>query len=847
VWRATFKSLFARKVRLGLTALSIVLGIGFVAGSYVLTDTMGAAFDQLFKTAATGSDVIVRSVIAFSAGPGPGGAQSQREPVPSSVTGVVGAVPGVASVTGIVSGYAQMIDPATGKAIGGVGPPTFGINWTTTNPSVVLRSGRAPSGPAEVVVDAATAAKYHLSLGQSITIVLQGPPRPFTIVGVAGFGSADNLAGATVAFFDTATAQDVLNKKGVFDELDVVAAQGVTATDLRSRIQQALPKGTEALTSASVADEQAKTLKDALGFFQTILLVFAYIALFVGSFIIFNTFSIIVAQRTKELALLRALGASRRQVLASVVGEAFVTGLVASAVGVAAGVGIAAGLKALLKGFGIDLPSTSTVLRPRTVVVSLVAGTVVTLVACILPAWRASKVAPVEAMRDDAGATETRLRGRLIFGGILTAVGAVLLAFALFGHAKNAAAIVGAGAAAVFVGVATLAPFTVRPVAGTLARPIARLGIQGKLGRQNSMRNPRRTASTAAALMVGLGLVTMVSILSASLKASTDVIVEQNLKADLLLTSSSNTPFSPDVATNIEGIPGVGAVSEVRQGMFRVNGKDAFLAAVDPETIDQVVSLGLSTDAQAALGRDRVVVLAKKATENGWKVGDSLLTSFSTSDGHPLIMGGTFTQNQLFGGDYLISLATYRPLFTEQLDSVVLVKTAPGSDTAALSTAITAAIRQFGNIKVQDQAAFRASQAGQINTLLGLVTALLAMAIVIALFGIVNTLGLSIFERRRELGLLRAVGMGRGQVKRMIRWESVIIAILGAVLGICIGGLFGVALRQALDSQGVTELAIPVGQLAFALVFAALAGVIAAIWPARRAAKLNVLEAISYE
>jgi putative ABC transport system permease protein len=367
--------------------------------------------------------------------------------------------------------------------------------------------------------------------------VFQGPPRHFTVVGIAGFGSADNLAGATVAFFDTPTAQDVFNKKGVFDELDVVASQGVTATDLRARIQQALPKGTEALTSASVADEQAKALKDALGFFQTILLVFAYIALFVGSFIIFNTFSIIVAQRTKELALLRALGASRRQVLASVIGEAFVTGLVASAVGVGAGIAIAGGLKALLKGFGIDLPSTGVQLHLRTVVVSLVAGTLVTLVASVLPAWRASKVAPVEAMRDDAGAKNPRLRGRLIFGGILTSVGAITLAYALFGHAKNAAAIVGVGAAAVFVGVATLAPFTVRPVAGTLARPIVRLGIQSKLGRQNSMRNPRRTASTAAALMVGLGLVSMVSILSASLKASTDVIVEQNLKADLLLTT----------------------------------------------------------------------------------------------------------------------------------------------------------------------------------------------------------------------------------------------------------------------------------------------------------------------
>jgi putative ABC transport system permease protein len=301
------------------------------------------------------------------------------------------------------------------------------------------------------------------------------------------------------------------------------------------------------------------------------------------------------------------------------------------------------------------------------------------------------------------------------------------------------------------------------------------------------------------------------------------------------------------VAIKVRSIPGVAAASEVRQGTFRVNGKDAFLAAVDPATVEQVVSLGLSTDAQTALGQGRIVVLASKASDNGWKVGDTLPTSFGSVGAHPFVIGGTFTQNQLFGGDYLISLDTYKPLFTEQLDSVVMVKAAPGSDVAALSTAISAAIKEFGSIKVQDQAAFRASQAGQINQLLGLVTALLAMAIVIALFGIVNTLGLSIFERRRELGLLRAVGMSRRQVKRMIRWESVIIAILGAVLGICIGGLFGWALQRALAGQGVSKLAIPVGQLVLALVFAALAGVIAAIWPARRAAKLNVLEAIAYE
>ena len=850
MWRATLKSLFARKVRLALTALSIVLGVGFVAGTFVLTDTMGKAFDELFKTASTGSDVVVRATTAFAETPGRGGGGGgdQRDPVPESLLPVVRAVPGVAAVSGGVSGYAQMIDPATGKAIGGAGPPTIGVNWTTTNASIKLRAGSPPNGPTDVVVDAATASKYRLKVGDRINILFQGPPHAYAIVGIAGFGTADNLAGATVAFFDTATAQDVLAKKGVFDEIDVVAAPGVEATDLRSRVQAVLPKGVEAVTSTTVADELSKAVKDGLSFFRTALLVFAFIALFVGAFIIFNTFTIIVAQRMRELALLRALGASRRQILTSVIGEALVVGFFASLVGIVAGVVIAVGLKGLLKAFGIDLPSTSIQIRPRTIVVSLLVGCIVTAVASILPARRASRVAPVEAMRESTdGAGGGSLRRRLLIGLAVTAVGVTMLLFGLFGHASNAAALVGGGAAVVFIGIAALAPIITRPVASVLGAPIARLGVHGKLGRQNAMRSPRRTAAAASALMIGLGLVAMVSILSASLKASFDAVLQQNLKADLILTTSSFTSFSPQVASKVRQLPGVAAASEIRQSGFRVSGDSAFLTAIDPATIDQVTTLGLSQGAAAALTQGDVVVLAKTAAGNGWSFGDQIPAAFSTTGARALKMGGTFTENRLLGGDYIVSLQTYESLFPEQLDSFVMVKLAPGADPVAVTAAINQVAKQFGNIQVEDQAAFRAKQAGFVDQLLGLVTALLSMAIVIALFGIANTLGLSIFERRRELGLLRAVGMSRRQVKRMIRWESVIIAVLGATLGIAVGIFFGWSLQRSLVDQGVTRLVIPVGQMVFALVFAALAGVLAAIWPARRAARLDVLEAISYE
>ena len=527
--------------------------MGFVAGTFVLTDTMNKAFTDLFTQTSSGSDVIVRAVSAFTpgeAGPGGGGGE-ERNPIPESVLATVQGVPGVKDAVGSVVGYAQMIDPATGDTIGGVGPPTLGVNWSDSSTPLTLREGSKPSGADEVAVDAATAEKFDLSLGDRIRVLFEGPPREFTISGITGFGDADNLAGATLAVFDTPTAQDVLGKAGQYDEIDVVADDGVPVAELEASIQSALPKGVEAVKSSDVADEQAKQLQDALGFFRTTLLVFAFIALFVGAFIIFNTFSIIVAQRTREMALLRAIGASRRQVLTSVVVEAFITGLVASALGLLAGIGIAIGLQGLLAAFGVDLPSTSTQLQLRTVVVAFVVGTGVAVVASILPARRAARVAPVQALSESADIGHASLHRRLVVGLALTGAAVAALLYGLFGNQSNAGALIGVGAAVTFVGIAILLPLASRPLAAVIGAPIRRRGVQGKLGRENAMRNPRRTASTASALMIGLGLVAMVTVLASSLKSSIDVAIEKALKADLVLTTSSSTPFSPDVADRV--------------------------------------------------------------------------------------------------------------------------------------------------------------------------------------------------------------------------------------------------------------------------------------------------------
>ena len=597
-----------------------------------------------------------------------------------------------------------------------------------------------------------------------------------------------------------------------------------------------------------MADEQAEALQEGLGFFRIALLVFAFIALFVGSFIIFNTFSIIVAQRTRELALLRALGASRRQVMTSVIAEAFLTGLIASIVGIVAGIGIAFGIQALLGAFGIDLPSTSMQLQLRTIVVSLVVGTVVTVAAAVLPARRASRVAPVEALRDVQQQEVGRGLGRrAALGTAVLGLGIAGSSYGLFATPSNAAALVGFGAAATFIGVAMLSPLLARPLAGWIGAPLRSLGVPGKLGRENAKRNPRRTASTAAALMIGLGLVSMVAILSASLKASFDRAPGGHAEGGFHAHQHLLHDVQPRRRRPGPGAPRGGAVSEFRPASSRLTAPPASSPPWIPATIDQVATLGVTAGSDACARPGHGVGLRGRGDDEGGGSG--------TPCRRRSRRWGSAARDRRASTARACSSRRLPHLARDVRGPVPraarLVRAHQGSRWRAHGRGGTSGDpgggEPFPSIEVQDQAEFREQQAGFINQLLGLVTALLAMAILIALFGIVNTLGLSIFERTRELGLLRAIGMGRRQVRWMIRWESVIIAVIGAVLGIAIGVFFGYALQQALEPEGVTELAIPTGQLLIYLVFAALAGVLAAIWPARRAARLDVLQAIAYE
>ena len=588
--------------------------------------------------------------------------------------------------------------------------------------------------------------------------MFEGPPGEFDVVGIAGYGDADSLGGATWALFDLPTAQRVLGKEGELDSVSVVADQGVSGVDLQRRIGEVLPKGVEAVTAATVTSEAQDQISTGLGFLRTAFLVFAFVALFVGAFIIFNTFAIIVAQRTRELALFRALGASGRQVMTSVMVEATVIGVVSSLLGVLAGIGIAILLKGALSATGLEIPSSGTVILGRTFVVSIVVGTLVTVIAALVPARRAARVAPIEALREAQDRPGRSLRFRLISGLIVLALGIVPLVYGLFGAPGNALQLVGLGVALTFVGVAMLTPLIARPIAGAIGLPIRKTGVPGKLGGENSMRNPRRTAATASALMIGLGLVVFVAVFGASAKASTTEVLDRTLKADFILTSPTLTGFSTAAAEDLRGIQGVETVSQVRQGEVHIKDGTSFVTGLDPTTFPEVSELGVNDGSLDELqGANTIAVFDDTAADNGWSVGDTITVEFPATGKVDLEVVALYSENGLIG-DYAISLDTFDANVAQQLDLFVLVKAAEGADLSAVRADIETALTPYPNVEVLDQAQFRDKYATFINQILNLVTALLLFAVIIALFGVMNTLYLSIYERTRELGLLRAVG-----------------------------------------------------------------------------------------
>jgi putative ABC transport system permease protein len=851
MFRTAIKGLIAHKLRLVATVVAITLGVAFTAGTLVLTDTIGKTFDDLFGDVYQGTDAVVRGEAVFEGPAGTIGAQRAR--LDESVLAAVQDVPEVAEVDGGVVGYARLIGK-DGLALGNpaMGAPTLGFKWTDSqrlNPFTLVE-GSPPATDDEVVIDARSAEKGVLKVGDTTTVLVQGPPRTVRISGIAKFGAADSPGGATVVLFPPTVAQAVLAEPGKYDDISIVAKTGVTQDQVVRSIVRVLPDGAEAITGAAITEESQSETRDTFAFFRTFMLVFAVVGLLVGGFMIFNTFSITVAQRTRENGLLRALGATRRQILSAVLLEALVVGVVASVLGLVAGVAVAMGLKALLDGLGFDIPATGVVLQPRTAIVAIVVGVGVTLIAALSPARKAAKIPPIAAMQEGvAGSVGYGSKQRVIVGSALLVLGVGSLLAGLFASIANPFAVVGFGVLLVFFGVAVLGRTVSLPLSRVIGAPLPRVrGITGELARENAMRNPKRTAASASALMIGVGLVGFITIFVASARASLDDSVDRTFTGDVAVESGGGFMggVDPSLAEQLNALPEVEAATGLRQNMASVDGSVEFVSGVDPATAFDVFDIKPIAGSTADLGANAIAVHSDVATDRGLQVGDSLPVTFKDTGTQQLRVALVYGESQTLGS-YLLGTPAYDANFTTHLDRQVFVKRAAGVSEAAALAAVKETAKAYPGVSVYDRAEFKAAQAQWLNQLLALVYALLGLAIIIALLGIANTLALSIFERVREIGVLRAVGMTRSQLRSTIRWESVIIALQGTLLGLVVGVFFGWALVTALSDQGITVFAVPYASLLAIVVLAALAGMAAAIGPSRWAAKFDVLRAVVSE
>lgn len=848
MWRATLSSLAAHKVRLALTTLAIVLGVSFVSGTLIYTDTVRSSFDAVFGQVTSKVDLNVRGLSELD-DTGVGGADAgfggvARQVSPATADRIAD-VDGVAAIERNVEGIAQLLDDR-GQPIGsGQGPPALGFNAPTVQAldPTELRDGRYPTASDEVALDAATARTNGFEVGETIQIAAGGPVDGYRLVGTFGFGDdVDSMAGASVTLFEPEAALELFSLDGGYANVDVLAAEDADVADLRHRIAAVAGDGYEVVTGDELAADTQQTLDSILGIFNTALLVFAGVSLLVGAFIINNTFAIIVAQRSRELALLRAVGASRAQVLGSVLLEAFVVGLTASVVGVGLGAGVAMALRSLLSAFGIELPDTELVFAVRTGLVGVALGVVVTFLSALLPATKALRVPPVAAMQAVA-APLRRGRGlvRTGLGLVVLATGVALLGLGLFGEASFP--IVISGAVALLLGAALLARFVTRPLLAIIGWPVGRLGVRGTLARENAVRNPGRTASTASALMIGLGLVTFALIFGASIRESTTRTIDEQFVSDLQIRSGNFQPMDADVDERIAALPEVATVADMRLGQVAVDGNAVGIAAVEPSELGSAWSFEVTDgDLEDFERSGGLLVSADAAEELGVRAGDPLEVGFAQGGEEALPVRALIDGET---SNYFIDERTYLSNAPDEGPFTLYVSLADGVSVDQARAAIENATTEYPTLNVQDGEDLRAEIAGQVDQILGLMSALLGLSILIALFGITNTLSLSVFERVRELGLLRAVGATRGQVRSMVRWESVLIAVLGAAFGIVVGTVFGWMTVRALAEQGFSAFAFPTVQVVLAVVVAALAGMLAAVLPARRAARVDILRALA--
>ncbi len=849
--RVALRGLASRKLRSLLTAFAIVLGVAMVSGTFVLTDTIDSGFDTVFSESYEGADAVISPETEFGRqAAGSGG-------FPASVLEDVEALPSVAEAAGSLRDSARLIG-RDGEPLGGssVSPLALGLDPADEQFSPVrIVDGEWPDGSGQIAIDRRTFDDEGLALGDAISATARGPVQEFEIVGVVELGSLESLGGATISVFDLATAQELFAKEDVVDQIQLAAAEGVSAEALVAEVRGELPATLDVQTAAAQVETESEDTSAGLGFLRYFLLAFAAIALFVGSFVIANTLSITIGQRTRELATVRTLGASRRQVLWSVVLEALVVGVLASIVGILLGVGLALGLNELLAAAGIELPTSGLVLETRTIVVGLVVGIGITLLASIRPALRATRVPPIAAVREGSVLPPSRFaRFGLPASLTLTAGAVALLLVGSLGDGLSAAPrllAIGLGVILLFVGIALVAPRLVRPLASALGWPGTRIaGAAGRLARANAMRNPARTASTASALMIGLALVTLVAILAQGLRSTFVDSVDQLFVADYAVVAEGGfNPLTPEVEEALAQAPGVEAVSGVRSGSGRIAGEDVGVSAV-PGNIAETVAIRWDEGSDAvpgALGEDGAFVTREFADERDLELGSPLEIETPTGETLALAVEGIWEEPKGGSpfGQVAVSHEAFDPVFPEPRNDFTFVNVA-GGITADAEAGLETALADFPDAKVQTRDEFKDESVASLSRVLNILYVLLALSVVVSLFGLVNTLVLTVFERTRELGMLRAVGMTRRQVRRMIRHESIVTALLGAALGIAIGVFLAALVTQALADEGFS-FALPIGSLVVFVLAAILVGVLAAIMPARRAARLNILEALRYE
>jgi putative ABC transport system permease protein len=845
------KGLLGRKLRSTLTAFAIVLGVAMISGSFVLTDTLGKSFDGIYAESYKATDAVISSEEATNTGDN----TPEAPAFSADVLRKVESLPGVRLAQGSIEDQARLVDGSgkpIGKADDGTAIAVDPFADQSLNP-LRLVTGEWPRGEGQVAIDKATAEKQHFEVAETVGAFADGPLRKYRISGIVAFGSVDSIGSSTIAVFDLVTAGRLFDKQSKFDLIRVQARDGVTDAELLHQIRPLLSETTQVKSAAAQASADSKDTQDGLSFMKYFLLGFGGIALFVGSFVIANTLAITVAQRMRELATLRTLGASRRQVLGSVVLESVAVGVVGSIVGLFLGLAIAVGLKQILAATGVELPAGGIVFSPRTIVVSLAVGTLIALFASLRPALRATRIEPIAAVREGAVMPTSRYaRYALPTAATVAATAVGLFSYGVFVDGveiKVRLLALVAGVLLLFVGVAMVASRVVRPLAFLLGAPGARFGgTAGRLARQNAVRNPARTAATAAAVMIGLALITFVAVIGQGFRSSFTSSVNELFVADYAVTAGKN-PLTSKAAGAAAKTPGVEAVSEIRAAEAKLADKSISVNGVDgnlPKVVGMKWSSG-SSSVPAQLGRDGAFIKKRYAEDHSLSVGSPLRVKTPTGKTLELRVEGIFDEPKGGSpfGDVAISTASFDDSFATHTNQFTLLNIR-GGPTAENTARLEQAVAAFPDAEIETRDEFKDGQLAELTTALKMLYALLGLSVIVSLFGVINTLVLSVFERTREIGMLRAIGMNRRQVRRMIRHESIVTALIGAALGIAVGIFLAGLTSLALSDYGIV-FAIPYGSLAAFVAVAILAGMLAAILPARRASRLNVLKALQYE